>query len=112
MNEITFLCIYQNISIVPVFYLQNIRNDAVCGLGSDKILTGLLEANVVLRSKVGNKELIQTFLVGFSDWVPGNCFRYHFYDSADVKWLSCTVTDRFIRKKLQLKVVSFEYFCK
>ncbi len=108
MNQVTFFCVYQDVSIVPVLDLQNVGYDAVCCLRSDKVLSCLLEANVVIGTKVRNEKFIQTLFVCLTNWVSRNSLWNHFDDTSNVKWLSSSVTDCLVRKEFKLQIVSLK----
>lgn len=59
MNQKTLIFVDENIAIVSVFDLQNVRNDGVGGLRFYEVLTSLLEVDVVLWSEVIDEELIK-----------------------------------------------------
>jgi len=58
MDKIALLTINQNISIMPILNLKNVRNDTISSLRLDKILSSFLESDVILLPKISNKKFI------------------------------------------------------
>ncbi len=54
---------------MTVLDLEDVGYHGVGCLRSDEVLTSLLEAKVVLRSKVAQEELVERFLVCLADGV-------------------------------------------
>lgn len=53
------LCIYHDISIVPIFYLENIASDRIRRHGLNEIQACLLECNRILASVFSYEEVQQ-----------------------------------------------------
>lgn len=67
MNYVSFFFVDENVSIVSVFYLQNVRNNRVCRLGFYEIFSCLLEHTVVFWPEVTNEKLVKRLFVCFSN---------------------------------------------
>lgn len=96
---------------MPVFYLKNIRNNAICSLRFDKVLSCLLEPNVIFRSKIWYKKFIKTFFVSLSNRISWNCFWNNLNNTTDIQSIPCTVTDCLVRKQFKLQIVSIKNLC-
>ena len=112
MNQKTLIFVDENIAIVSVFDLQNVRNDGVGGLRFYEVLTSLLEVDVVLWSEVIDEELIKWLFIGLSNRISWNSFRHHLNDPTDVQVLPCAIGNRFVGEQLQLQIVNTKDFWK
>jgi len=77
----------------------------------NKVLSCLLESNIIFRPKIWNKELIKTFFISFSDRVSRDSFRNDLNDTTNIQSISCSVADCLVWKKLKFQVMSFKNLC-
>lgn len=112
MHQITLLFIDEYISIMPVFYLQDVWYYGISCLWFYEILSCLLEHTVVFRAKVANEKLIQWLLIGFTYGVPWYSLGNNLDYATNIEGLAGSVGYGFIRKQLQIQIIFVEYLHK
>lgn len=84
MDQITLLLVDQDVSIVTIFNLQNVRHQGVCSLRANEVFPCSLENSLMLSSEVIDEELIERFLVSFSNRVSRYSVGDYFNDPANI----------------------------
>lgn len=112
MNKIPFFGVDQDISIVSILDLENIGDDTICSLWFDEIFPCFLEPDVIFGPKVGDKELIETLLIGFPNGVPGDSLGHNLDNTPNIQCIPSPITNRLIWKQFKLKIMPLKYLSK
>jgi hypothetical protein len=109
VHEETPLLVDQDVAVVPVLHLQDVRHHRIGRLRTDEVLPRLLEPKVVLGAEVAQEKLVQRLLVGLADGIPGDAVGHHLDDAANIEGRACPVGQRVIGKQVEPEVVPLEY---
>lgn len=63
MHQKTFLFVDQDVAVVTVLHLKDVRNNRICGLRPNEVLPRLLKPEIVLWTKITQEKLIERLLV-------------------------------------------------
>lgn len=99
------LVVDEDVAVMPVLYLQDVRDNRVGRLRLYEIVAGLLEIQVVFRAEFVDEVLVQRLFVDLADSVSGEGVGHAFDDTADVELFTRAIRDCFVRVQEQIQVV-------
>ncbi len=59
MHQKTFLLVDQNVAVVTVLHLKDVRDNGICGLRANEVLPRLLKPEIVLWAEITQEKLIE-----------------------------------------------------
>lgn len=99
------LVVDEDVAVMAVLYLQDVRDNRVGRLRLYEIVAGLLEIQVVFRAEFVDEVLVQRLFVDLADSVSGEGVGHAFDDTADVELFTRAIRDCFVRVQEQIQVV-------
>jgi len=67
MHQKTFLLVDQDVAVVTVLHLKDVRDNGICGLRANEVLPRLLKPEIVLWAEITQEKLIERLLVCLTD---------------------------------------------